>query len=185
VILSHHPARTVLPSPSVLNIATCEPSDLPPCLPLSPLAATPGSPRKCCKQKTYGNTNPFRCNTYKKHGAGLQKLPTPLTVEPPAAKYPNLQTCKPSNLRTVFFPSRRSDGATSHSLVALCTKRVSHLFCNQLLPHSFSKIPGWMGVQARIPKGLLELHRRRSAAATLIALVSSNSVNYRQESLRA
>jgi len=28
---------------------------------------TYGSPRKCCKQKTYGMAKPFRCNTYKKH----------------------------------------------------------------------------------------------------------------------
>src|SRR6266478_5137609 len=28
---------------------------------------TYGSPRKCCKQKTYDVTKPFRCNTYKKH----------------------------------------------------------------------------------------------------------------------
>src|SRR5216684_5865696 len=27
-------------------------------------------PRKCCKQKTYAQANPFRCNTYKKHGRG-------------------------------------------------------------------------------------------------------------------
>ena len=27
-----------------------------------------GSPRKCCKQKTYGLAKPFTCNTYKKHG---------------------------------------------------------------------------------------------------------------------
>ena len=26
------------------------------------------SPRKCCKQKTYGRPNSFRCNTYKKQG---------------------------------------------------------------------------------------------------------------------
>jgi hypothetical protein len=30
---------------------------------------THGSPRKCCKQKTYSVTKPFRCNTYKKQGA--------------------------------------------------------------------------------------------------------------------
>src|SRR6266576_3995697 len=28
------------------------------------------SPRKCCKQKTYGRAKPFRCNTYKKQGVG-------------------------------------------------------------------------------------------------------------------
>src|SRR6266436_6387892 len=31
---------------------------------------TYGTPRKCCKQKTYGLAKPFRCNTYKKHGGG-------------------------------------------------------------------------------------------------------------------
>src|SRR5260370_6013428 len=29
---------------------------------------TYASPRKCCKQKTYGKAKPFRCNTYKKLG---------------------------------------------------------------------------------------------------------------------
>ncbi len=28
------------------------------------------SPPKCCKQKTYGQAKPFRCNTYKKRGKG-------------------------------------------------------------------------------------------------------------------
>ena len=31
---------------------------------------TYGSPRKCCKQRTYGIAKPFRCNTYKKHVGG-------------------------------------------------------------------------------------------------------------------
>src|SRR5216684_8276225 len=37
---------------------------------------TYASPRKCCKQKTYGLAKPFRCNTYKKHGVppSSQKL---------------------------------------------------------------------------------------------------------------
>jgi hypothetical protein len=34
---------------------------------------TYGSPRKCCKQKTYGHAKFFRCNTYRKHG---EPLPT-------------------------------------------------------------------------------------------------------------
>src|SRR5260370_17908200 len=29
---------------------------------------TYGSPHKCCKQKTYAQTKPFRCNTYKTTG---------------------------------------------------------------------------------------------------------------------
>jgi hypothetical protein len=32
---------------------------------------TYGFPRKCCKQKTYQITKPFRCNTYKKPGGGV------------------------------------------------------------------------------------------------------------------
>jgi hypothetical protein len=32
--------------------------------------------------------------------------------------------------------------ALLHSFVALCVKCVSQLFCNQALPHSFSKLPG-------------------------------------------
>src|SRR5713226_158213 len=32
---------------------------------------TYGSPRKCCKQKTYGRAKSFRCNTYKKRGVGV------------------------------------------------------------------------------------------------------------------
>ncbi len=31
---------------------------------------TYASPRKCCKQKTYGKAKPFRCNIYKKPGEG-------------------------------------------------------------------------------------------------------------------
>src|SRR4029077_2265330 len=31
---------------------------------------TYGSPRKCCKQKTYGIPKSFSCNTYKKQGVG-------------------------------------------------------------------------------------------------------------------
>ena len=36
---------------------------------------TYGSPRKCCKQKTYGMAKPFRCNTYKNiRGWGVPRL---------------------------------------------------------------------------------------------------------------
>jgi hypothetical protein len=33
--------------------------------------STYGSPHKCCKQRTYGLTKSFRCNTYKKQGGSL------------------------------------------------------------------------------------------------------------------
>src|SRR5882762_10703499 len=35
---------------------------------------TYGSPRKCCNQKTYGPTKPFRCNTYKKQDRKSTRL---------------------------------------------------------------------------------------------------------------
>jgi hypothetical protein len=39
------------------------------CTPHKPFSCnTYGSPRKCGKQKTYGQRKPFRCNTYKKQG---------------------------------------------------------------------------------------------------------------------
>src|SRR6266851_6806397 len=41
---------------------------------------------KCCKQKTYGKANPFRCNTYKKPGVGWAKAPLP--PEPPLHPLP-------------------------------------------------------------------------------------------------
>jgi hypothetical protein len=37
-------------------------------------------PAKCCKQKTYGIANSFRCNTYKKQGGGA---PSPLGFDAP------------------------------------------------------------------------------------------------------
>src|SRR5260370_394742 len=42
---------------------------------------TYGSPRKCCKQKTYGLAKPFRCNTYKKHGAGVSVMVNQISDE--------------------------------------------------------------------------------------------------------
>ncbi len=42
---------------------------------------TYGSPRKCCKQKTYGPANPFRCNTYKNTGGASLGLNIP-TFQP-------------------------------------------------------------------------------------------------------
>ncbi len=44
---------------------------------------TYGSPRKCCKQKTYSKAKPFRCNTYKKQGAaGYSPLPHGFPLSP-------------------------------------------------------------------------------------------------------
>ncbi len=53
-----------------------------PYLPKSFSCNTYGSPRKCCKQKTYGLAKPFSCNTYKKPGVGGSPDPYPLSRSP-------------------------------------------------------------------------------------------------------
>src|SRR5713226_2630590 len=45
---------------------------------------TYGSPYKCCKQKTYGQAKPFRCNTYKKQGGGGPVFDVPGTLQFPS-----------------------------------------------------------------------------------------------------
>src|SRR5882724_13706292 len=50
---------------------------------------TYGFPRKCCKQKTYGRTKPFRCNTYKKQGGrGVMVNQLPLSSNVPTRLQP-------------------------------------------------------------------------------------------------
>src|SRR5712692_7930654 len=61
---------------------------------------TYGSPRKCCKQKTYRLAKPFRCNTYKKQGG--------TSFEPKGSLPPRLscssdvQTLRRANVSTCF-----------------------------------------------------------------------------------
>jgi len=56
----------------LFSVPTFQPSSLPACKPSESFScSTYGSPRKYCKQKTYGLSKPFRCNTYKKHGDGV------------------------------------------------------------------------------------------------------------------
>ena len=56
----------------LFSVPTFQPSNLPASKPSKSFSCnTYGSPRKCCKQKTYGQVKPFRCNTYKKHGDGV------------------------------------------------------------------------------------------------------------------
>ena len=60
LLTSNHP---------LFNIPTCTPSNLPNSSKFFS-CNTYGSPRKCCKQKTYSPAKRFRCNTYKKQGGG-------------------------------------------------------------------------------------------------------------------
>jgi hypothetical protein len=77
---------------------------------------------------------------YSKSNPRPGPIPPTLSLDP----YP-----RPSDLRTFrscSFPSLLTGPFHLHTicltLVALCTKSVSRLFCNQPLPHSFLKLPG-------------------------------------------
>jgi len=58
---------------------------------------TYGSPRKRCKQKTYGLAKPFRCNTYKKQGGGVAIMVNQAleTSHPPSSSPPGLRASAP------------------------------------------------------------------------------------------
>src|SRR6266404_7791187 len=49
---------------------------------------TYGSPRKCCKQKTYGKTKSFRFNTYKKQGGGGAMVNQPSRLQRSNVQFP-------------------------------------------------------------------------------------------------
>jgi hypothetical protein len=83
---------------------------------------TYGSPRKCCKQKTYGLTKPFRCNTYEKHRGRVLSIGT--------FRPSDLPTCFPSI--PILFTFLRT----------LLHFRKIQLFSFQAIPHSLPKTPG-------------------------------------------
>jgi hypothetical protein len=61
---------------------------------------TYGSPRKCCKQKTYFLAKPFRCNTYKKQGVGQSRAIFHLTVQLSTVDCQPLPPCSSTDHRT-------------------------------------------------------------------------------------
>ena len=65
---------------------------------------TYGSPRKCCKQKTYGQAKPFRCNTYKKRG-GTSFKPDTFSLSWPRSPVPasHLPYALPSSVSRNLF----------------------------------------------------------------------------------
>jgi hypothetical protein len=78
------------------------------------------SPRKCCKQKTYGVAKPFRCNTYKKQGGWSVLL---------LIRHPMKDVCpeRPSGvegplfqpMRNLSCPPRRCRGGASRGRISL------------------------------------------------------------------
>src|SRR6267378_7368785 len=84
---------------------------------------TYGSPRKCCKQKTYGLTKPFRCSTYKKHGArGLSDSRT-------------RQSSLATGLKSFFFKFLRALLRFFLHFLATSKKSTPFLSCNSTLFH--------------------------------------------------
>jgi hypothetical protein len=79
------------------------------------------------------------CNTYKKTG-GMPAPPIWELASPPQPSEPSVQ--RDPNLQTRKLPTFQRCLRSCLSFVVFCTKSVSHLFCNQALPHSFSKMPG-------------------------------------------
>ncbi len=51
-----------------------------------------GSPRKCCKQKTYGLPKSFRCNTYKKQGGYILTSQRPISLSSGPSSVPYVVT---------------------------------------------------------------------------------------------
>jgi hypothetical protein len=80
---------------------------------------TYGPPRKCCKQKTYGQAKPFRCNTYRKHGGWA--------TASSAASHSPLLSC--SCAQALSF----------HTLAHSLARRKNQPLYFQALPHSLPK----------------------------------------------
>src|SRR5260370_13753165 len=59
-----------------------------------------GSPRKCCKQKTYGLPKSFRCNTYKKQGGYILTSQRPISLSSGPSSVPYVVTSFTSLLRS-------------------------------------------------------------------------------------
>jgi hypothetical protein len=73
-----------------------------------------------------------------KNGGVCQLLPfgnSPRLLSPPSLPCKGIPTFKLANFQRCL--------RSCLSFVVFCTKSVSHLFCNQRLPHSFSKMPGY------------------------------------------
>ena len=78
---------------------------------------TYGSPRKCCKQKTYSKTKPFRCNTYKKQG-GTSFKPN-IFLSPSASRRSDLQTsgCSSVSQNHPLYFLHLTDSPTQRTLL--------------------------------------------------------------------
>jgi hypothetical protein len=102
------------------------------------------SPRKCCKQKSYGMANSFRCNTYRKHGGGghaSRRFNIPpfscAVCAPFAARFsyrdiPNVSAGRFFDLSPFF----------SSSSALFCPPGALQSFYNQFVPHSFHRNGG-------------------------------------------
>src|SRR6266480_2219825 len=108
------------------------------------------SPRKCCKQKTYGRAKPFRCNTYKKQGVGgplshctsnsfLLFFLTSLPRHPYLLTSLSL-TAIPALPATLFHPWHANVSANIFSPISIGAKRLR-------APFAFRRIPPFLSRQ--------------------------------------
>ena len=63
-------------------------------------------------------------------------------TEPRSANQNPRRSIFPTSRRPASIPTLSRDEKPARSFVAFCIKSVSQLFCNQQIPHSFSKQPG-------------------------------------------
>src|SRR6267143_6800384 len=131
-------ALIVSPPPVVWESLVTKPSSyfvtpLPPCIVFSNpfICNTYGTPRKCCKQKTYRMRKPFSCNTYKKQGYPL----------------------KPSN----FLCPHSAQVLSFHTLAHSFARTKTQLVCFQSISHSLPKNTGRGGGGVLVTNRLLTL----------------------------
>jgi|SRR5713226_4376885 len=94
---------------------------------------TYGSPCKCCKQKTYGQAKPFRCNTYKKQG-GREGVPSS-TFRGPSNSHLRSRRAPPGEPVRVTYGVRVSRGARWNDLTSSFRRHQSPptlFLCSQL-----------------------------------------------------
>jgi hypothetical protein len=104
---------------------------------ISPLSATLIRPsRKCCKHKTYGNTNSFRCNTYKKPGEGAVSFN--LKVTPHYIGIPPLAVASSFSYANSALPVDLGASSFSTLLCELCALRA--LCVKSFLPLQLSTV---------------------------------------------
>jgi hypothetical protein len=166
------PAKHVSPSSDPSNSTKIFPSQsvtLSPTLRLrkSFNCNTYASPRKCCRQKTYGMAKSFSCNTYKKHG-----------VPPSSQKlfsffFPVLSSTPLGASEPLWLPLRLPSSVPSSKF------RILQLLCLQLI-QKHRGCGGILPISALIARSSSELFQQNTCGGggTLIPYFITSSLPY-------